>query len=177
MKIYNMIDDKEKQNKAAPEEAAGQPNDLLQKLEKERQEYFAGWQREKADFINYKNRELERLEDILVSAKEDFLLKLLPILDNFERAEKSIPQDKKNDENIKGLLMIKKQLSDLIRLMGAEEISCVGKKFDPMLEEAVASVNNGEEAGIVAEELEKGYRLNGKILRPAKVKITKTAEE
>ncbi len=69
--------------------------ETLEECEKKKEEYFSGWQREKADFINYKKKELERFEEILFSAREGLFLEIIPILDNFSLAEKSIPEGEK----------------------------------------------------------------------------------
>lgn len=147
--------------------------ETLEECEKKKEEYFSGWQREKADFINYKKKELERFEEILFSAREGLFLEIIPILDNFSLAEKSIPEGEK-DNNIKGLLLIKKQLEDALKAMGLEEISSMNQKFDPKLHEAIGEIEKeGTEPGIIVEEIEKGYELNGKVIRPAKVKVSK----
>ena len=70
----------------------------LENAEKQAQEYLAGWQRARADFLNYKKEEMERIGEFLKYANEEFILKLLPILDNFTEAEKSIPEEKKDRE-------------------------------------------------------------------------------
>lgn len=153
----------------------GDSSEMLAQLAKEKQQYFNGWQREKADFINYKNKEIERLENLSEALKQDFILKLLPVLDNFSRAEKAINGDKQQDQNIKGLLMIKSQLENALREQGLEPLVRVGKKFDPNLDEVAEVMEDGEgEPDTIVEEVQKGYCLNGKLLRPAKVKIFKS---
>lgn len=154
------------------EEKTPPKDDRLAECEKKKDEYFAGWQREKADFINYKKAELQRLEEVLFSAKESLVLKLLPVLDNFDLAEKAVKN--REDSNVKGLLMIKKQLMEELKSMGLTEIACLGQKFDPQKHEAVGEKEEkGTEPGIVIEETERGYELNGKVVRPAKVKLSK----
>jgi len=144
----------------------------IEEIEKKKDEYFAGWQREKADFLNYKKQEFERLKGTLCIAKESLFEELIPVLDSFGLAEKSIPEEEKEDSNIKGLILIKKQLEDALKGLGLSEIESVGKKFDPSLHEAVEEIE-GKESGIIVEEIEKGYSFNEKILRPAKVKVGK----
>jgi molecular chaperone GrpE len=139
----------------------------LEECEAKKQEYFSGWQREKADFINYKNKESERITHLIDLIKEDLFHKIIPILDNFNLAEKSILEI---DKNTKGLLLIKKQLENVLKNEGLEEIKC--DKFDACIHEAVEEVK-GEEDGKIAEELEKGYKYKEKIIRPAKVKVSK----
>ena len=142
--------------------------------EKEKQDYFAGWQREKADFINYKNKELERLKNVSEVVEQDLILSILPVLDNFNRAAKAINGEKQQDQNIKGLLMIKNQLEDVLKEKGIEPLQRLGKKFDPNLDEVLEAILSEEfEPDIVIEEIEAGYTKNGKLIRPAKVKISK----
>lgn len=146
----------------------------LKKCQKVKEEYLAGWQRERADFLNYKKEELVRVEQLLRYADTGLILKLLPILDNFEVSEKKLPKDLKKDKNIKGLLQIKTQIKDLLKAKGIEPIECLGDKFDPSLHEIAEAVEmKGKEPGAIIEELQKGYKIHGKILRPAKVKVTK----
>lgn len=143
----------------------------IEEIEKKRDEYFSGWQREKADFLNYKKQEFERLKGTLCIAKESLFEELIPVLDSFRLAEKSIPEGDKEDNRIKGLILIKKQLEGALKGLGLSEIESIGKKFDPNLHEAVEEVKG--EPGIIVEEVEKGYSFNEKVLRPAKVKVGK----
>ncbi len=155
----------------------GKPEDLKKKLaeyEKKRDEYLAGWQRSRADFLNYKKEEIERIGEILKYGGEELILKLLPILDNFYLVEKKLPENLKNDENVKGILQIKAQILDFLKNQGVEGIKTVGKKFDPNFQEAVQTIEKkGAEPGIVLEETQKGYTIYGRVLRPAKVKVIK----
>jgi len=153
------------------------PDDLRKKiaeLEKQKDEYLAGWQRARADLLNYKKEEMERVKGFLEYANEELVSKFLPILDNFETCEKCLTCDPEKDKNVKGLLMIKKQLQDFLKSQGAEEVKSVGQKFDPNLHEAVEEVEAKDgEKGVIVEEIQKGYKINGRLLRPAKVKIVK----
>ena len=149
----------------------------LEEYKKKSEEYLAGWQRARADFLNYKKEEMERIGEILKYANENFILKILPILDNFEKAAKEIPEDKKKDKFLEGLLQIKNQLQDFLKSQGVEEIKALGEKFDPnfheVTEPTVAEVRAGKESGIIIEEVQKGYKLPGKVIRPARVKVVK----
>ena len=145
-----------------------------QELEKQKVEYLAGWQRARADFLNYKKEEMERIEQFLKYGEEEFILKILPILDNFYLAEKKLPESLAKDESVKGLLQIKIQILGLLKNQGVEEIKAVGEKFDPNFHEAIEQVDlENKEPGIVLEEIQKGYKINGRLLRPAKVRVTK----
>jgi len=156
----------------------------LEECQKLKEEYLAGWQRARADLLNYKKEEMERIGELVDYATEELILKILPILDNFEIVEQKIPEDLKNDNNIKGLLQIKNQILDFLKSQGVEEIKSVGQKFDPNFHEVVEDVpvealakegveEKDKESGIIFEEIQKGYKINGRLLRPARVKVTK----
>ena len=142
------------------------------------EEYLDGWKRERADFLNYKKEEMERIGQLVKYANEEIILKLLPVLDNFCLAEKHIPD---NEEFKNGFEQIKKQFEDFLSKEGIEPIEVMGKEFDPNLMEAVEEVNlvksdltkSGEEKNVVVEEVQRGYTLHGKLIRPAKVKVSK----
>ena len=146
----------------------------LEECQRQKEEYLAGWQRARADLLNYKKEEMARIGEILKYADVGLILKILPILDNFEISENKIPENLKNDENVKGLLQIKTQIHDFLKNQGLEEIKSLGEKFDPNLHEIVEEIEDKDkEPGIVIEEIQKGYRINGRLLRPARVKISK----
>ena len=154
----------------------------LGECEKLKNDYLASWQRERADFLNYKKGELERIGELIKYADIGIILKILPILDNFEVVEKNLPNDLKNNESVKGILQIKKQIQDFLKNQGIEEIKSVGEKFDPKFHEIVGEILPSEasakgggkiESGVIIEEVQKGYIINGRLLRPAKVKVTK----
>jgi molecular chaperone GrpE len=156
------------------EKPANESAQKVAELEKQKNEYLAGWQRARADFLNYKKEEMERVRGLLEYANEEWILKLLPILDNFETCEKCLTCDPEKDKNVKGLLMMKKQLQDFLKNQGAEEIKTVGQKFDPNLHEVIGEVEaKDKEKGMIIEEVQKGYKINSRLLRPAKVKIVK----
>jgi len=141
----------------------------LEQCEKQKEEYLAGWQRARADFLNYKKEEMERISGLIVYAHEEILIKLLPILDDFDRAEKEI----KDEASLKGVNQIKNQLQDLLKSYGIEEMKSLGQKFDPNFHEAVEQVEGKGEFGIIIEEIQKGYLIQGRVLRVAKVKVAK----
>lgn len=137
-------------------------------LSKELEECIAGWQRTKADFLNYKKEESKRSEEKEWYIKEDMFLNLLPILDNLYLAEKQV---KKKDEVIKGFMHIGEQIKRFFKEQGVGEIKTKGEKFNPELHEAVEEVKG--KAGYIVKEVEKGYTFKDKLLRPAKVKVGK----
>ena len=145
----------------------------LAECQKEKDEYLKGWQRARADFLNYKKEEAERVKGILKYANEDLVFKILPILDNFEKAGESVPDDLKDNQYLKGILQIKIQLRDLLKNQGVKEIESLGKKFDPNFHEVVEEVEKEGESGTIIEEIQKGYLIEDKLIRPSRVKVIK----
>ncbi|MFH1401770.1 MAG: nucleotide exchange factor GrpE [Parcubacteria group bacterium] len=181
-----MKEENQKQAASLPTEAlakegaksSGVPKEDLQKkieeLEKQKTEYLASWQRERADFLNYKREEMERIGQLINYAKEELILEILPLMDNFEIISQKLPGNLQKDESIKGLLQIKIQFQDFLKSLGIEEIKSLGEKFDPRFHENVGEIDNGDQkSGTIIEEVQKGYRINGRLMRPAKVKTIK----
>ena len=156
-----------KKQPTAPADKKNKPTEI-EELNKKCEEYLNGWKRERADFLNYKKEEVERIGQLVKYANEEIVLKLLPILDNFCLAEKHIS---KNEESA-GFLLIKKQIEDLLKKEGIESIEVMGKEFNPNTMEAVEETE-GEKPGIVLEEVQRGYTMHGKLIRPARVKVSK----
>jgi len=146
----------------------------LQECEKKSKEYLAGWQRARADFLNYKKEEMERIEGLIKYANLEMILNILPVLDNFEKAELELSEAQKKDNVLQGFLQIKKQLQDFLKNQGVEEIKALGEKFDPNLHEATEQIEiKDKEAETIIEEVQKGYKINDQLLRPTKVKVVK----
>lgn len=151
------------------------PASLMGELEKYKEEcekYLNNWKREQADFLNYKKDEAERIGDLIKYEREAMILDVLQILDSVYLAEKHIPEHLQKEQWIEGFVNIKKQIEDLLKKEGVEEIKITGNGFNPSIMEIIEEVE-GEESGKVAEEVQKGYIVNGKVIRPVKVKVTK----
>ncbi len=156
------------------------PEQLIQELEeikKQRDEYLAGWQRERADLLNHKKDEVERMKELMAYATEEFLLRMFPILDNLNLAiqavAKKMPENEKEKGIAQGFLQIGSQIQEFLKSQGIEEVKTEGK-FNPEFHESIQEVEaNGKESGTIIEVAEKGYTLGSKLLRPAKVKIAK----
>jgi len=153
----------------------------LEDLEKEmkeckklREEYLAGWQRSKADFLNYQKEVDKRVGMTLSLTRIKWILKMLDIHDNLERAREHVPKKLENIDWVKGVLQIESQFHGFFKENGVERIDPEGKQFDPNFHEAIEQIEiKGKESGIIVEVLEKGYMLDSKVIRPAKVKIVK----
>ena len=123
-----------------------------------------------ADFQNYKKRTEKQKSEIHAYANEKIVLKLIEVMDNFERA---LGADASEGDSFKqGIEMIFKQLSDVLTDAGVKEIEAESTVFDPNIHNAVMMEDTDKvESGMVSEVLQKGYTLNGKVIRPAMVKV------
>lgn len=138
---------------------------------KTQEEYLDGWKRAKAEFLNYKKDEAKRFESIIRFSNESLVKELLTVLDSFDLAVNSLEEDSKTQ---KGFYLIKSQLEDILKRNGVEKIKIeIGEVFNPEFHEAVVSVNSDKPVDAIIEEIESGYILNGKIIRPVRVKISK----
>jgi len=146
----------------------------LKECEKLRDEYLNKWKRERADLLNYKKEEAERVSELMKFVNEGLIFKFLAILDNIYIAEKKLPEELKNNLWVEGFLKIKTQILDFLKSQGIKEIDCLGKKFDPNFQEVIEEVEvKDKEPRVIVEEIKKGYKLHGKVIRPAKVKVVK----
>ncbi len=153
------------------EPKASELEEKLAAAERQRDEYLAGWQRAKADFMNYKKEEMARLQEIAKYGTIDLMENLIAVLDNFDLG---IAAMEKQGPVEKGVYMIKSQLEDILKKRGLTKIEVKpGDHFDPMVAEAIAEAESDYEVGSVVEQIEPGYRLGDKIIRPARVKISK----
>jgi len=138
----------------------------LDQCQEEKQANLTGWQRSQADFINYRRRQEEQMGEWSKMFGEGLLKDILPALDTLDA---SIAH---SGESENGLIGVRDQLMKILAKHGLVEMKSVGEKFNPEYHEAIEQVEGGEE-GIIAEEAQKGYLLNGKIIRIARVKVNK----
>lgn len=126
-----------------------------------------------ADFDNLRRRTNKELEDSRKYRSQSLLDDLLPVLDNFERALQVESNDDNTNSILKGMNMVYNQLLEAAKKEGLEEIEAVGKEFDPNFHQAVMQVEDeNHESNIVVEELQKGYKLKDRVLRPTMVKVS-----
>jgi molecular chaperone GrpE len=132
------------------------------------------YMRAHAEFENIRKRQEKEKGDLLKYANESLLLEFLPIIDNLEMAEKHIKEAKDFDAVREGVDMIQAQIQKFLKDTGVERIKTVGEKFNPHEHEPVeVEESKDKDDGLIVAELKPGYRLNGKLLRPASVKIIK----
>ena len=156
------------------------PRDLIKKLkeklktsESEKQKYLEGWQRDKADFVNARKDDERRSLEIIKFAKESLLDELIPVLDGFELAFKSPSWNSVSSEWRTGIEHIHSQLKTVLLNNGLTEIDSLGVVFNPHEHQTIGMIETTVEKddGKVLEVVQKGYKLNGKVIRVAHVKI------
>jgi molecular chaperone GrpE len=131
-----------------------------------------------ADYANYQKRVPKQIADAIGYEKEKIIGTLLPTLDNFERTLQNAQAAEATDSIVKGIKIIYGHTLDILRSHGVEQIKAVGEKFEPTLHEAVTQRDEpGKEEGIVLEEFAKGYKLNGRVIRPSKVIVNKVTSK
>ena len=150
--------------------------DELTQCQAKVQEYLNGWQRAKADLVNYKNDEGRRLEDTARFMSRSLMQDFLPLLDSFELALAHFGTEAgaAGGEQEKGMLLIRSQMMDILKKRGLEAIAVtVGEMFNPEKHEALGEMESEMPTGSVVEEIQKGYAIKGYVLRPARVRIAK----
>ena len=148
----------------------------LRECQSTKQEYLDGWQRSKADFINFKKRSEESKKDLLQYASEKIIIEIIPTLDNFEQAMKNKDVWESVDENWrKGIEMIHQQLIDVLKNNGVTEIESLEQKFDPKIHESleIIEVDSEKDSDKILEVVLKGYRIGDKVIRHPNVRVGK----
>ncbi|MDP6347131.1 MAG: nucleotide exchange factor GrpE [Dehalococcoidia bacterium] len=156
----------------APQDVADDVDSLQQALAQEREkaeQYLAGWQRAQADYQNLKRRTEQEKEEAVRFANAMLILSMLPVLDDMERAFATISAELAGLTWVDGIRLIHRKLRAALEVSGLSDIQAVGEPFDPNLHEAV--VHQDGEEGIVLSELQKGYKLNDRVIRPTMVVV------
>ena len=131
-----------------------------------------------AELDNYKKRTAKERESLLKYAAQDLIRELLPVLDNFERAIESARKSRDFDSFLEGVTLIYKNMCDVLEKKGVRQIKAVGEEFDPNIHEAVAQLPSDEHPeNVVLEELQTGYMLHDRVIRPSMVAVSKKPEE
>jgi molecular chaperone GrpE len=162
---------------ADPAGGAPEPEDELTKATRERDEYLSLAQRTQADFENYRKRAARDAAAAGERAKSGLVRELLPVVDNLERAlesatERSGDGERPEEHLADGVRLVLSELVAVLARNGVEGFDPRGEKFDPELHEALSMrAEDGAEQGTVLDVVEKGYRLNGTVLRPARVVV------
>jgi molecular chaperone GrpE len=141
-------------------------------------EYLDGWQRARAEFANYKKRIEKEQEDMIQFANGAFITKLLPVMDDFERAFQTLPPNLMGMTWLEGIMLIQRKLQILFEQEGVAVIETEGQFFDPALHEAVTHEESEEhEEGQIIGEVQKGYKMGDKVLRPSLVRVAKKVSD
>jgi molecular chaperone GrpE len=131
-------------------------------------------QRERADSQNYRRRAEQEKAEAFDRGRGEVLLQVLPVLDDFERALEALPAERREEDWVQGLMLIERKLRAALESTGLERIAAEGQPFDPWEHEAVLHEDRSDvEAGTVATVARQGYRLGGRVLRPAQVVVAK----
>ncbi len=150
---------------------AGEWEAKLAAAEKQRDEYLAGWQRAKADFVNYKKEELANLHEVAKYGSEDLIKDLISVMDNFDLGLRAL---EKAGPVERGIYLIRSQIEDILKKRGLAKIEVKeGDLFDPATMEAMTEITSKLPHGAVVEEIEPGYRLHEKVLRASRVIVSR----
>jgi molecular chaperone GrpE len=165
----------------SPQTLGAELDQLRQQLEiaqQEAAENKAGWQRTAADFANFRRRTEQDREQMAGLANEALLSKLLAIVDDFDRAIVNMPQELRNLGWVEGIAAIDRKLDLLLASEGLTAIESVGQPFDPREHEAVVQEDRQDVAeGTVVAELQRGYRIRDRVLRPAMVAVARNPDQ
>jgi molecular chaperone GrpE len=161
--------DKEEATDAEPEAEEPEVEDPLARAERERDEYLDLARRAQADFENYRKRAAREAAAAGERAKSGLVRELLPIVDNLERA--LISAEEGEQHLAEGVRLVHSELIAVLERNGIEQFNPAGDRFDPAEHEAL-SVRSDGEPGLVLDVVEKGYRANGTVLRPARVVVS-----
>jgi molecular chaperone GrpE len=154
-------------HKAAPAEDAATLKAQLEEETKKAEGYLANWQRAAADFQNYKRRTEQERQEVALFANASLIINILPILDDLERALRNVDAHLAGLTWVDGVRLIYRKLQAILEAAGVKEIKTEGQDFDPRYHEATMSAE-GEEGKVVAE-VQRGYMLGERVLRPAMV--------
>ncbi len=142
-------------------------------LDSKIEELTADLQRVHADFVNYRRRSEEEQSQIMSIAKQAVIAKLLPLIDNLERAANHLPKELGANSWATGVVQTLKQTEKVLAELGVEKIAARGQKFDPQLHEAVGFEDGRGNTEVVGEEIQTGYKMGNQVLRPSLVKVKK----
>ncbi|MFQ5418898.1 MAG: nucleotide exchange factor GrpE [Anaerolineae bacterium] len=157
---------------AVPEEAPLTLEEQLAAAQAEAAHNLDGWQRAQADLANARKRFEKQQIEIYGRTLADVVGKLLPALDDFERALENVPGEIADHSWFDGVALVQRKLLTLLESLNVKPIEAVGQPFDPNFHEAVMQEPSDEfESGVVARELQKGYQIGDRVIRPSLVNV------
>lgn len=150
----------------------------LDALQQEKEELFGKLQRVSADYANFQKRAPKQVSDSIAYEREKLIKSLLPTLDNFEHTLQKADSAENVEVLIKAVQIIYDQVLNILKSHGVEQINALGQEFDPALHEAMLQkAESNKRDNTVLEEYQKGYKLNGRVIRPSKVIVNKLPSE
>lgn len=156
------------------EETSDNCDDKVKKLEAELEEWKNSYTRKLAEFQNFTKRKENEVAEMRKYASEGIIVKLLDNIDNLERAVDASKESQNFDSLIEGVDMILNNLKNLLTEEGVEEIEAAGKEYDPYEHKAMITENKEElDDNVVVQVFQKGYKMKGKVVRPAMVTVNK----
>ncbi len=166
----NGSDEEVSQLKHRIQELEGQ----VQKESEQATDYMKRWQYSQAELANMRRRTQQERDDLVKYGVAPLAGMLLEVLDNFERAEQALPDTLRSFTWISGVLLIHRQIDYLLQQHGIESIATSEQRYDPALHEAIANEPHDTLAeGVIIGEVQRGYRLHGRVLRPALVRVSR----
>ena len=176
VKVEKEEETREKEEETAAHEkkvSLEEPAKRIEELEKEKAELTDRLLRLQAEFDNFRKRTKREMEEFKERAHETIMCDILYVLDNIERALEAAEKGADKESLHEGVKLIHKQFKELLKRFGVEEVTALYCKFDPNLHQAVMQVEGEEEEKdqTVVQEIEKGYLLKGRLLRPSKVVV------
>lgn len=158
------------QDEATEEKAEPTVEEKLAEAEKKAQENYDKWLRQLAEFENFRKRSNQEKTSMYNNGVRDTVEKLLPVVDNFERAVEM--DEDKQSSTYKGVEMILKQLLDILTSIGVKEIPALGEQFDPNYHSAIMHIDDEScDDNVIVEVFQKGYKHDDKVIRPSMVKV------
>ena len=149
----------------------------LEQTQAQSDEHMRAWQRTAADYSNYKRRTDEERDTVAVFANALLIGKLLAVLDDLDRALDNVPPDT-DDSWVEGVRLVERKLRNVLESEGVTPIEAIGQPFDPNVHEAVVHEETADfPDNHVIDELQRGYRLHDRVLRPALVKVANNPKE
>jgi molecular chaperone GrpE len=142
-----------------------------EEVEQQLGELTEALQRERADAVNLRRRHEADMANLKTHVKAGVVRDLLPVIDNFERALKHVPEDLQANDYVKGVQAVVKQFEKTLTDIGVERIKTAGEVFDPRYHEAVAMDEGDGEREVVSEELQSGYKIGEDVIRHAMVRV------
>ncbi len=162
---------------AAPDEALASLRQELEDAQARQAEYLDGWQRARAELANARKRFQREQEQAYDNARADVLVRLLPILDDFQRALENVPEEASNDPWLEGIRLIERKFRHALEQEGVSAIADAGQEFDPFLHQAVThEPSDSVPAGHIISALRTGYRMGEQVLRPSMVRVSSGPE-